>query len=104
MDKYFDINNDYIEQINAFYWEEEAEMKLDIHPSQIEERIKENIGNNSGNITFLDWKYEGMRVGVYIDNKFYGVFDYDINEFESTPDERLTENLETNGFGLNNLD
>lgn len=36
----FEMNDDYIKEVNAAYWAEEEEMKAGIHPSQIIERVK----------------------------------------------------------------
>lgn len=94
---YIDLDNDYIKEANAAYWEEENEMKLGIHPSQVKERIEKclvsEIEEDFGKITFLDWNHENTSVGVYVNNNFFGIFDYDINEFRSTPDTRLCETL-----------
>ena len=44
--------------------------------------------------------FSGTRVGVSVDDNFYGVFDYIENEFESTPESRLTEALEVAEMGI----
>ena len=36
----FEIDDDYIKEVNANYWAEEEEMKAGIHPSQIIERVQ----------------------------------------------------------------
>lgn len=89
------IDDEYCDEVSRNYWAEEYEMKMGIHPTQIKERIESWMSKNnaSGEITFLDWGYYGHRVGVQIDKKFFGIFDYDKNIFESTPDDRLTEFL-----------
>ena len=96
--------DDYIMEVNNNYWEEEQEMKLDIHPSQIIERAY-NVLKESGitnTITRMDYGFSGTRVGVWVLEKFYGVFDYTRNVFESTPDSRLTETLEVLEMGVKN--
>lgn len=99
----FEINDDYIKEVNAAYWVEEEEMKAGIHPSQIIERIQKVL-DESGikkKITFMDYKgFSGARVGVSVDDSFYGVFDYIENVFESTPESRLTEALEVAEMGI----
>lgn len=89
------IDDEYCDEVSRNYWAEEYEMKMGIHPTQIKERIESWMSKNnaSGEITFLDWGYYGHRVGVQIDKKFFGIFDYDKNIFESTPDDRFTEFL-----------
>lgn len=49
----------------------------------------------------MDYKgFSGARVGVSVDDSFYGVFDYIENVFESTPESRLTEALEVAEMGI----
>ena len=84
----FEMNDDYIKEVNANYWAEKEEMKAGVHPSQIIERVQKVL-NESGikkKITFMDYDgFSGARVGVSVDGNFYGVFDYIDNVFESTP-------------------
>ena len=82
---------------------EEEEMKAGVHPSQIIERVQKVLleSGNKGKITFMDYNgFSGTRVGVSVDDNFYGVFDYIENEFESTPESRLTEALEVAEMGI----
>ena len=99
----FEINDSYIKEVNANYWEEEDEMRRGIHPSQIIERVQKVL-NDSGikkKITFMDYNgFSGTRVGVSVDGNFYGVFDYIENVFESTPESRLIETLEVIEMGI----
>ena len=98
----FEIDDNYIKEINANYWEEENEMKAGVHPSQIIERVEKELikSGNKGKITFMDYNgFSGTRVGVSVNNSFYGVFDYIENAFESTPESRLIETLETLEMG-----
>ena len=108
MSRYTDFedsfDDDYIREINEAYWAEEEEFKLGVHPTQVLERIQERLHFDEIDfceITFLDWSFEGSRVGAFLDGNFYGVFDYERNIFESTPDTRLNDILELNHFGLN---
>lgn len=98
----FEIDDDYIKEVNVNYWAEEEEMKAGIHPSQIIERVQ-NVLDESGikkKITFMDYNgFSGARVGVSVDGIFYGVFDYIENVFESTPESRLVEVLEVAEMG-----
>lgn len=99
------FNDEYIKEVNAAYWAEEEEIKLGIHPSQVKERIEKalyNIGYHYEEISFLDWNYEGSRVGVSTDGSFFGIFNYETNEFESSPETRLEE--ATKDFELYNRD
>lgn len=99
----FEMNDDYIKEVNAAYWAEEEEMKAGVHPSQIIERVQKVLleSGNKGKITFMDYNgFSGTRVGVSVDDNFYGVFDYIENEFESTPESRLTEALEVAEMGI----
>lgn len=96
------LDDDTIKALNAAYWAEEDELKMGIHTSQVKERIEEVLHESDYSykeITFLDWKFQGPRVGVSIDDKFYGVFDYEENRFESTPQTRLQEFLEAQELG-----
>lgn len=99
----FEMDDDYIREVNAMYWVEEEEMKLDIHPSQIIERVQKVLdkSDTKGKITFMDYNgFSGTRVGVSVDGNFYGVFNYIDNEFESTPESRLIETLEAAEMGM----
>ena len=98
----FEIDDDYIKEVNVNYWAEEEEMKAGIHPSQIIERVQ-NVLDESGikkKITFMDYNgFSGARVGVSVDDIFYGVFDYIEKVFESRPESRLVEVLEVAEMG-----
>ena len=99
----FEIDDEYVKEVNANYWVEEEEMKLGVHPSQIIERVQKVLveSNTKGEITFMDYNgFLGTRVGVSVNGNFYGVFDYIENEFESTQESRLTENLEVAEIGI----
>lgn len=89
----FDIDNDYIKEVNAAYWAEEDEMKMGIHPLQIKERAVSSLKKNGIKFSKYEQRFDlqGPRIEVILDDKFYGIFDYESNEFESTPDSRLTE-------------
>lgn len=89
----FDITDDYIKEVSAAYWAEEDEMKMGIHPLQIKERVESSLKKNNVKFNNYEQRFElqGPRVEIILDGKFYGIFDYEINEFESTPDSRLTE-------------
>lgn len=99
----FEMNDEYIKEVNANYWAEEEEMKVGVHPSQIIERVQKAL-EKSGvkkKITFMDYNgFSGTRVGVSVDGNFYGVFDYIDNVFKSTPESRLTETLEVAEMGI----
>ena len=78
------ISDEDIENLNDMYWEEEDEIKMGTHPSQVIERIKKTLNEMNyafDKITYLDWKIDGTKVKVSIDGKYYGIFDYDKNEF-----------------------
>lgn len=99
-----DFDDDYIREVTAAYWEEESEMKNGTHPSQILERVREQLAKAgvTKEITFMDYSISGSRVIVSVNGSVYGIFDYEDNLFESTPEERLNDILEANGFGLYN--
>ena len=69
----FEMDDDYIKEVNANYWVEEEEMKTGVHPSQIIERIQKVL-DESGvkkKITFMDYSgFSGTRVGVFVDKEF----------------------------------
>ena len=79
------IADDYIRDANSYYWGEEKEMWLGIHPTQVKERIEKLLKDlkvDYGKITFLDWdKRHGSIVDVYLDGKFYAPFNYELNFF-----------------------
>lgn len=82
----FDPDDDYSREVSEMYWEEEDEMKMGIHPSQVKERILQwfhdhNLSYDDENITFLDWMKDEHVVSVEIDHEFYGNFNYDVNDF-----------------------
>lgn len=84
------IDDEYCKEVSMYYWIEEEEMKIGTHPTQIKERIESWMLKNNiyGEITFLDW-HNDHRVGVHINNKFFGVFDYKENLFVSISDNKL---------------
>lgn len=99
----FEMNDDYIKEVNANYWAEEEEMKAGVHPSQIIERVQKVLDKTGvkKKVTFMDYSgFSGTRVGVSVDGSFYGVFDYIDNVFESTPESRITETLEVAEMGI----
>ena len=101
------FDNDCCKEISAAYWAEEEEMKLGIHPSQVKERIVKELYElgtdyTDNDITFLDWDISGSRVRVFIHDSFFGIFDYEENKFQSTPESRLEE--VTKDFELNRRD
>lgn len=89
----FEINDDYCREISEAYWIEEDEEKMGIHPLQIKERVLSVLKRN--NITFSEYMQNfwpsGPRVEIILDGNFYGIYDYESDEFESTPDSRLAE-------------
>ena len=96
------IDDDYSKIVSEAYFAEEAELEMGIHPTQVLERIKKCLAEKNCNysaITFLDWDgFEGTRVGVSVDNAFYGVFDYNKNQFESNYELVLLEKPGTEGL------
>lgn len=93
MSNNFVISDDYIRELNVAYWTEEDETKMGIHPLQIKERVLSVLKRD--NVTFSEYIQNfwpsGPRIEVILDGEFYGIFDYESNEFESTPDSRLAE-------------
>lgn len=89
------ITDEYIKEINAAYWAEEEEMKAGIHPSQVRERIEKalyDMGHQYEEISFLDWNVEGPRVKVSTNGKFFGIFNYETNKFE-TEEKKVNSSL-----------
>lgn len=99
---YDEFDDDYIREVNAAYWVEESEMKGGTHPSQILERVRSELDKTgiTGEITYMDYSISGSRVIVSVNGSVYGIFDYEDNLFASTPEERLNDTLEANGFGV----
>ena len=68
--------------VGELKWIEEEEMKAGIHPTQVLERVEDNLkmrGVKFQKITKMD--YKDNRVEVYLDDKLYGVFDFIENVF-----------------------
>ena len=89
----FEISDDYIREINTAYWTEEDETKMGIHPTQIREKVELNLKNNNVKFNKYEQRFnlQGPRIEVILDGDFYGIFDYELNEFESAEDSRLAE-------------
>ena len=94
------FDEDYIKAINAAYWEEDEELKLGTHPTQVMERIEKSLSDiDKSYINIkLDWNYQGDRCGVILDNEFYGIFNYTGNLFEGDPESRLNDTLVANNY------
>lgn len=82
------FDDDYIKEVSAAYWEEENEMRCGNHPSQILERVQNELDKNKivGEITFMDYGIQDTRVQVHVNDSYYGTFNYIDNIFEDTPD------------------
>lgn len=104
----FDFDENYSREIAAAYFAEETEMKAGIHPTQVKERMMKELNNLGYNyddtdIGYLNWRVDGPRVEVFTDNgDRFGIFNYEDNIFESTPESRLQE--ATKDFELNAMD
>ena len=80
------IDDEYCREVSNAYFEEEKEMRLVIHPSQILDRVKEELckRNIKGEVTFTDYvNYTGHKVGVLLNGEFFGVYNYAEDVFES---------------------
>ena len=77
------FDDEYIKALNAAYWEEEMDMQLGIHPSQVKERIETWLyeHNICGEISYLDWINRDCTVKVYLDESYFGKYNYMENEF-----------------------
>ena len=67
------------------YWTEIDEMEAGTHPTQVKSRIEEALRRDNipyGEITYLEWNFEGSRVEVSLDYERYGIFNYETNKFE----------------------
>lgn len=96
------FDDDYCREVSLAYWAEEEEFKAGTHPTQVRERIEDVLRKSdihNPNITFLDWVPDECRVRVFIDEYYYGTFDYEENVFESTPGSRLQDTLEIIDLG-----
>lgn len=99
------FDDSYIKEINAAYWAEEEELRAGVHPTQIIPRVEQvlrDMGFDPDKVTFYDWIVPGPRVAVSYEAVFFGIFNYEENQFESTPESRLEE--ATKDFELNNRD
>lgn len=82
---YSEISDAECRYLSDAYHSEIEEMRLGIHPTQVSERIKERLKSDNINfnkITFLNWNVTGPKVRVSLDNKEYGIFNYETNVFE----------------------
>ena len=92
----FKIDDDYVREVSNYYWVEEWEYKLGIHPTQVLERIKKWLKDHNygdSDIVRLDWdEYPRPKVKVtfggcncFSDPKYvkdnFAVFDYYNNDF-----------------------
>lgn len=78
MQSFEEFMDEYSREISAAYWEEEAEMEAGIHPTQVEERIKNSLNKNNikyKRITFLNWLNNGC-VEATLDNGNSIIFNY----------------------------
>lgn len=98
----YEFDDDYIREVNAAYWAEESEMTDGTHPSQILERVRNELDKTgvTGDITFMDYGISGSRVMVSVNGSVYGIFDYEDNLFQNTPEKRLNNILEGKWFRL----
>ena len=86
------IDDEYCREVSNVYFEEEEEMRLGIHPSQILDSVNEELckRNIKGEVTFMNYSnYKGHRVGVSLNGEFFGVYNYDEDVFESMPSEYM---------------
>lgn len=93
---------DYCRETSQAYWAEEEELKAGIHSTQVRERIEKalgKLGHTYEEVSFLDWNIDGPRVIVHTNGSYFGVFDYEDNEFESTPSSRLETTIRLNDLG-----
>lgn len=82
------IDDEYCREVSNAYFEEEEEMRLGIHPSQILDSVENELckRNIKGKVTFMDYaNYTGHNVGVSLNGEFFGVYNYDEDVFESMP-------------------
>ena len=90
----FEIDDEYIKEVNKNYWTEEDEMRCGVHPLQIMAKVQIALNDSGikGKITSMDYiSFSGERVGVYVNGNFYGVFNYDKDEFESITENKHVE-------------
>lgn len=85
---YQNQDDEYLRDVSQYYWVEEDEMKLGIHPSQILERVQSSL--NKLNVTYKEITYMDYRqsalVDIYLDNKLYKTYDYTKNTFVESDD------------------
>lgn len=82
----YEFDDDYVRDLNLAYWAEMEEMKTGTHPIQVRDRIQswlEKNGVSYNDITFLDWNFSGPKVEVSLDNRKFGIFNYETNVFEN---------------------
>lgn len=76
----FDMADEkYVKELRkAYYWAEEDEM------CEIIDRVRKalNDKNVKGEITFMGYLNHSFKVNVYVNNRFFGIFDYIKNKFE----------------------
>ena len=88
----FDFDEDYVRMATSAYFAEEAEMEAGIHPTQVKERMMKELNNlgydyDDADIGYLNWDIDGPRVEVFTDDGGrFGIFNYEDNIFESTPE------------------
>lgn len=77
------IDEEYVREVSAAYWEEEAEMKAGIHPTQIKERLKKELYAKGiyQKITFMNYLDGGIVRASLGNSGIYVAFDYINNQF-----------------------
>lgn len=81
-------DDEYLRDASQYYWVEEDEMKLGIHPSQILKRVQNSLNKLNiayKEITYMDYR-QSTLVDIYLDNKLYKTYDYTKNTFVESDD------------------
>ena len=68
------------------YLKEKTEINTGTHQVQVSERVKDTLNENNVkyNDMYLNWNVSGPNVRVSLDNKEYGIFNYQSNKFAVT--------------------
>lgn len=77
------IDDDYLRWASEHYWEEEAEFAAGTHPTQVRERIEQQLSVCSINYETLELRnWKDTTVDIFINGKYFGHFDYKQNQME----------------------
>lgn len=85
------MDDDYMRELSMNYWAEEEEIKAGTHPSQIKERIEDQLSQYGiYEVTRMNYIPDSARVAYTAENETgdikTGIYDYILNELDEGDD------------------